>query len=97
MTRIQLLKKRANKAHQKEMSGRYKELSSFNPMSASDHINRAITRINELSNEDDTRTYYDRLIEMRRLNRDILAVSEYMLKSCPPEMIDYLRASTTMP
>lgn len=91
MTRAQLLQKRANKAHQNEMIGRYRVLSTYNPMSASDHINRMTSRINELSNETDERTYYDRLIEIRRLERDILAVSEYMMKNCPPDFKAYFK------
>lgn len=91
MTRAQLLQRRASKAHQNEMIGRYRVLSTYNPMSASDHINRMINRISELSDSDDERTYYDRLIEMRRLHRDILAVAEYMAKNCPKDMIGYFK------
>lgn len=91
MTRNQLLKKRAHKAHQREMYSRHVELSSYNPLSAADHINRVVSRLIDLGNDDNPQLYYDRLIEMRRLHRDILAVAEHMVKNCPKNMVGYFQ------
>lgn len=88
MSRNQILKKRARDAHNKEMYSRHVELSSYNPSTAYDRIIRLTHRINELEADEDQRTYYDRLIHIRRMERDILAISEHMIKRCPPDMVE---------
>lgn len=89
MTKLKLLQRRATKSWNRHTAGLNTHLGALNPHSASDRINRLTNAINELDAEEDPRTYLDRQVRIRTMERDILAVSEYMLKKCPPDFVPY--------
>ncbi len=89
MTKVKLLQRRAGKAWNRHTAGLNAHLGALTPHTASDRINRLTHAIKELDAEEDARTYLDRLVRIRTMERDILAISEFMLKKCPPDFTPY--------
>lgn len=85
-SRTRLLERRVRKAQKQAARAAAPALKNLSVYSVYDRINSIIGKINDLDNEEDTRTGYDRLIEKRRLEREILVLAEHAIKKATAEM-----------
>lgn len=90
--RARLLARRVKKAQKKAANHAAPALKNLSVYSIYDRINDLIRKINELDQEDDSRTWYDRLIRKRSLEREILVLAENAIKKAPAEMKDHFQS-----
>lgn len=84
--RARLLARRVKKAQKRAATVAAPVLKNLSVYSIYDRINAAISKINELEQENDPKLAYDRLIKRRSLEREILVLAEHAIKIAPPEM-----------
>ena len=81
-----MLEKRVRKAKKQAARAAAPALKGLSVYSVYDRISAIISKINALDHEEDPKLLVDRLIEKRRLNREILVLAEHAVKQAPPDM-----------